>query len=344
MNAETKIEIFCGTGGVGKTTLAAARAVFWGQLGKKVLLITIDPAHRLKQLFGLANSERGAICPIKLDPEGEIAVQLMCPEATWKKIFPSTTDHQQHFQQNYILRILSRPDAGLLEILAMVEIKLQVQSQEWDLIIVDTPPGKSLLDFLDASNKISKFFQQTFIDFFQILNRKKQPRISNFASNFFQAGMEKLLKYLGQVTGDHFITNLVEAIYLVYTKKELFITTLDFQEHMKKSIATKWFLVAATGQYKIAELQSLDKKLTTQMHGTLTLIVNMCNETALLNWNIESNGNLKGLRNSLLQQEQTLKRQLTALFQYPMIEFSHCPSNDLGHQLSQLAGQWDKLI
>jgi anion-transporting ArsA/GET3 family ATPase len=62
-----KVEIFCGTGGVGKTTIATARALSLALQGKKVLLITIDPAKRLKQILKIEDNDDGKICNITLD-------------------------------------------------------------------------------------------------------------------------------------------------------------------------------------------------------------------------------------------------------------------------------------
>ena len=85
-----RIEIFCGTGGVGKTTLATSRALKLAQSGKKVLLITIDPAKRLKQILGLEKAEEGQVIQLSNDVFGpnsdNISALLMSPKATLQRM------------------------------------------------------------------------------------------------------------------------------------------------------------------------------------------------------------------------------------------------------------------
>ena len=145
-----KLEIFCGTGGVGKTTLATSRALFLGSKGKRVLLITIDPAKRLKQILNIKDQNAGKIETIssKLftgfdDNNFTISALLMSPKATLCKILNVNSI------DNNVLNILTRPHGGMNEILSLVEVQFHIQEGKYDTIILDTPPGKHFIDFLN---------------------------------------------------------------------------------------------------------------------------------------------------------------------------------------------------
>ena len=167
-----QLEIFCGTGGVGKTTLATSRALYLGSQGKKVLLVTIDPAKRLKQILSIKDQNAGKVEVIssKLftgfeDQEFFISAQLMSPKETLRKVL-----NVKEIDNN-VLNILTRPHGGMNEILSLIEVQFHIKSGKYDTIILDTPPGKHFIDFLQSSRKISDFFDSSFIEIFKFLGK-----------------------------------------------------------------------------------------------------------------------------------------------------------------------------
>ena len=130
------LEIFCGTGGVGKTTLATSRALYLGSQGKKVLLITIDPAKRLKQILSIKDQNAGKIETISSTLftgfEGKdftISALLMSPKETLRKIL------NVEEVENNVLNILTRPHGGMNEILSLVEVQFHINNGHYDTII-----------------------------------------------------------------------------------------------------------------------------------------------------------------------------------------------------------------
>jgi len=169
-----QFEIFFGTGGVGKTTLATARAVQLASEGKRVLLMTIDPAKRLKDVLGLHESSAGQVVSIERLPNAApfahpLGVLLMSPTHTMARMAESS--HVEELSKNRIVEVLARPNGGMNEILSLIELEAQM-SQGWDCVVLDTPPGPHFLDFLDGLDKIRAFFDQRFIEIFASLGRK----------------------------------------------------------------------------------------------------------------------------------------------------------------------------
>ena len=175
-----KLEVFCGTGGVGKTSLSCSRAQFLSEQGHDVLLMTIDPAKRLKQLLHLEEKDAGHL--VKFNQK--LSVLLMSTDVTLKRICGEFNNH--------ILETLSDPYGGLNEILSVVELTHQIKINQYDYVILDTPPGKHFLDFLEALQKIENFFDSSFIEMFQYFGNKR-PKLFD---RLFSGGLKKMLGYL----------------------------------------------------------------------------------------------------------------------------------------------------
>jgi anion-transporting ArsA/GET3 family ATPase len=204
-------EIFCGTGGVGKTTLAAARALSLASKGKKVLLITIDPAKRLKDLLGLSTHEIGEVTEVNLGG-ANLKALLMSPEKTIQRM--AAKNNAPDLADNRIVQILSKPYGGMNEILSMVEVQMQFDTGSYDVIVLDTPPGAHFLDFLESLGKIRSFFDQNFIEIFTYLGQKtanagKKVFGFNLINRIVSTGVRKLLGYLQAVTGAEFIDDFI---------------------------------------------------------------------------------------------------------------------------------------
>ncbi len=330
---EKKVELFCGTGGVGKTTTAAARALYLALKGKKVLLITIDPAKRLKQVLGIEGKEEGTVHKIplsvfsdKFDSAKNFHALLMNPYITLKRV--AEFNHSTEKIETNILKTLTKPYGGMNEIMSIVELQLQLKTGVYDVVILDTPPGKHFIDFLEGSKKIQSFFDKTFVEIFQFLGKNLGEATNKSSSffapktlitNFISTGVKKLLSYLEDVTGESFVREFIDSVSILYLNRETFLDALNFHTELTKVEFSNWFLVASADQHKIDEALFLKNEARPFMHRDHYLVMNKCLTPDFYTWNPISSTE-KLIKNSLSKREEILKENSFKNFQN-IIEF-----------------------
>lgn len=307
-----KVEVFCGTGGVGKTTIATARALHLSMLGKKVLLITIDPAKRLKQILKIEDNDDGLINKITLDLFGldndkHFDAMLMSPRATLHRMATEKNLHEEF--ESTIIKTLSRPYGGMNEIMSIIEVQVQLEKNIYDTIILDTPPGKHFIDFLEASEKIKNFFDKSFLEIFEYLGKNITGggKTRSFISMIVSTGVKKLLSYLEDVTGADFVREFIDAVLALYKCRDSFLKALKFQEELKKQHYSNWFLVTSVEQQKMSEAQDLKLQAEHFMHKDHFLVMNKCLSTFLNDWKPENNDVLIHLKRTMTKREQDLQ-------------------------------------
>lgn len=333
-------EIFCGTGGVGKTTLATSRALALSQSGKRVLLITIDPAKRLKDLLGLTNESVGEVTHVDLDGT-KLDALLMSPEKTILRM--SQKFHTPDLANNRIVQILSKPYGGMNEILSMVEVQMQFDSGNYDVVVLDTPPGAHFLDFLESLGKIRSFFDQNFIEIFSYLGQKTAKagkKVFSFGliNRFISSGVRKLLGYLESVTGAQFIDDFIEAIQIIYQSKDAFLKGLALQDRLKSRSECNWFLVTSVEQGKAEEAIEIRSHASHFIHQDHFLILNKCLESELKDWK-PVDEKLVLVKNSLEDKERELKDNLKKVFPV-VLEFPEIISISPTDHIKHLTEKW----
>jgi anion-transporting ArsA/GET3 family ATPase len=177
----TRIVVCCGSGGVGKTTTSAALALRAAERGRKVCVLTIDPARRLAQSMGieaLDNTPRpvpGVRPLVEEDAQrptrgqGSLDAMMLDMKRTFDEVVESqaTPEKAKQILENPFYIALSSSFAGTQEYMAMEKLgqlhRDAERTGDYDLIVVDTPPSRSALDFLDAPERLSSFLDGRFI-------------------------------------------------------------------------------------------------------------------------------------------------------------------------------------
>lgn len=341
---DKSFEIFSGTGGVGKTTIATSRAISLAKAGKKVLLITIDPSKRLKEILGLKDSQAGEVIsvhnPLGDDPQLSLDVELMNPGKTFEKM--AKLNDCSEVLNNRILSILTKPYGGLNEILSIVELNYQYESKQYDTIVLDTPPGGHFLDFLDSVNRIQVFFDQSFIEIFQYLGKKINSTPVNFGKKLFtmvvSTGIKKLLSYLQKVTGETFVDEFIDAVIAIYKTKNSFLTALKLQDVLKSSEHANWFLVTSVEQNKIDEAIELKKKVSEHLVANTYVVLNKSLEEHLEFWTPKSEQE-ETLKNSLKLKESSMQHDLRKSFKNIFLFSEIFAISPIDH-VNELTEQW----
>ena len=155
------IIVCCGSGGVGKTTTSAALALRAAERGRRVVVLTIDPARRLAQSMGLRELDNSPRRVLGVDESagGQLDAMMLDMKRTFDEIVlaHAPPDRAEQLLANPFYQSLSSSFAGTQEYMAMEKLGQLDATGEWDLIVVDTPPTRSALDFLDAPTRLGDF-------------------------------------------------------------------------------------------------------------------------------------------------------------------------------------------
>jgi anion-transporting ArsA/GET3 family ATPase len=161
----TRVIVCCGSGGVGKTTTAAAVGLRAADRGRRVVVLTVDPARRMAQSMGLSSLDNTPR-PVQLPengtagvPGGSLHAMMLDMKRTFDEIVEAHADPDRAAQilANPFYQSLSSGFSGTQEYMAMEKLGQLRRADEWDLIVMDTPPSRSALDFLDAPQRLGRF-------------------------------------------------------------------------------------------------------------------------------------------------------------------------------------------
>jgi anion-transporting ArsA/GET3 family ATPase len=159
--AERSIIVCCGSGGVGKTTTAAVVALEGARVGRRTVVVTIDPARRLADALGLQGLTD---TPSRIDGDwpGELWATMLDTKSTFDALvtkYAATPEQAGRILANRFYRNISGALSGTQEYMAMEKLYELHEESDFDLVVVDTPPTRHALDFLDAPRRLSRFLE-----------------------------------------------------------------------------------------------------------------------------------------------------------------------------------------
>jgi anion-transporting ArsA/GET3 family ATPase len=211
-----KVIVCCGAGGVGKTTTAAAIGVASAVHGRKVLVLTIDPARRLAEAMGIPEAARtpSPVPRAKLDElgipiQGELYAWMLSPEVVFESMVRRLATDEARVQEilnNRLYQHLSKIVAGMQEYTAAEALYTLATEGKYDLVVLDTPPSRNALEFLEAPRKLSMFLDERVIGVFLpkkgAFMRAASDLIERVFSRAFGEGFYKDLQgFLGAFSG-----------------------------------------------------------------------------------------------------------------------------------------------
>jgi anion-transporting ArsA/GET3 family ATPase len=226
--ASKEVAISCGAGGVGKTTTAAALAAMAAvRHGGKVLVLTVDPAKRLANALGLegfGNVEKqvpdSAFAAAGVKPRGELWAAMLDTKQSWDALVKRHAPDPRTAQailDNKLYENISGRFVQSHEYIAMERLYELHCEGAYDLIVVDTPPTRNALDFLEAPQRMSDFFSSRFL---RLLTAPYRSRIVSFASKPFYTVADRIL-------GTEFLEEVAEFFALFQTMAPGFVERAD---------------------------------------------------------------------------------------------------------------------
>jgi anion-transporting ArsA/GET3 family ATPase len=202
----THIVVCTGAGGVGKTTTSAAFALRAAERGRKVVVLTIDPARRLAQSMGIEKLDNKPRPVPGVEGSGSLDAMMLDMKRTFDEVVESQASPEKAAQilANPFYQVLSSSFAGTQEYMAMEKLgqlhKDALATGRWDLIVVDTPPSRSALDFLDAPERLSSFLDGRFIRV--LLAPARGP------ARVMTAGLSVVTNALNKILGTHLLRDV----------------------------------------------------------------------------------------------------------------------------------------
>jgi anion-transporting ArsA/GET3 family ATPase len=248
--ATREIVVFCGSGGVGKTTTAAASALGATlRLGGKVLVLTIDPARRLASALGLegfGNVERrvppDVLKAAGLEPRGELYAAMLDTKAGWDDlVLRHAPDEETAYRilENRLYTNVTSRFVQSHDYIAMERLFDLHASGKYDLIIIDTPPTRNAIDFVDAPARMAEFFGGKLLRWLTMPYRvggKRGARLVNFASKPFYTMADRVL-------GSQFLQDIAEFFLLFQTMYDGFVERAKAVERLLHDRRTGFVVV-----------------------------------------------------------------------------------------------------
>ncbi|GGP85566.1 MULTISPECIES: ArsA family ATPase [Streptomyces] len=270
---ETRIIVCCGAGGVGKTTTAAALGVRAAARGRKAVVLTIDPARRLAQSMGIDSLDN---TPRKVASAGagggELHAMMLDMKRTFDEIVEAHADAERAraILANPFYQSLSAGFAGTQEYMAMEKLGQLRARDDWDLIIVDTPPSRSALDFLDAPKRLGSFLDGKFI---RVL--MAPAKVGGRAGmKFLNVGMSMMTGTLSKLMGASLLKDVQTFVAAMDTMFGGFRTRADATFRLLQAPGTAFLVVAAPEPDALREAAYFVERLAAERMPLAGLVLN----------------------------------------------------------------------
>lgn len=265
---ECRTLVCCGSGGVGKTTVAAVLALEAAKAGRRAVVVTIDPAKRLADALGLEGLT-GTPSQIHGDWPGELWALMLDTKSTFDDLVvanASSAEQGERILQNRFYRNISGALSGTQEYMAMEKLYELHQQTEFDLVVVDTPPTRNALDFIDAPRRLSRFLDHRLFRMITSPGRGIVKAVNVAAQAF--------LRTVAKVVGAEVIDDAVAFFQAFEGMEEGFRQRADAVVHLLSDDDTAFVLVASPRRDTIDEARYFAGKLADAGIAVRALIVN----------------------------------------------------------------------
>ncbi|MEI7755269.1 MAG: ArsA-related P-loop ATPase [Actinomycetota bacterium] len=272
---DAEIIVSCGSGGVGKTTAAAAIAMHAAALGKRVVVVTIDPARRLADALGLADGLSNEPTRVHLDlgPNaeafGELWAMMLDPATTFDGLvrqYAETPERAERILANAFYHNIAGALSGTQEYMAAEKLYQLHRDHRFDLVVVDTPPTRNALDFLDAPATLTRFINHRLFRLL-MLPARKGLKVLNVAA-------QPVLRSIGKVVGGDVLADAIAFFQAFEGMETGFRDRADSVSELLHSSITHYVLVASARHDTVEEARYFAARLADSKLSVAAVIVN----------------------------------------------------------------------
>lgn len=269
---KAEIIVSCGSGGVGKTTSAAAIALHAALIGKRVVVITIDPARRLADAFGLSDGLTNEPTQVKLESGvggGELWAMMLDPATTFDDLvrrYASSPERAERILVNAFYRNIAGALSGTQEYMAAEKLYQLHRDDRFDLVVVDTPPTRNALDFLDAPGTLTRFINHRLFRL-MMLPARGGLRVLNVAA-------QPVLRAIGKVVGGEVLADAIAFFQAFEGMESGFRDRADAVSELLHSDVTSYVLIASARRDTVEEAQYFAERLADSKLTVSAVVIN----------------------------------------------------------------------
>jgi anion-transporting ArsA/GET3 family ATPase len=266
--AERSVIVCCGSGGVGKTTVSATFALAAARAGRRACVVTVDPARRLADALGV-ESLPNAPTEVEGDWPGRLHALMLDSKGTFDDLierYARTPEQAEAILANRLYQNLAGALSGTQEYMAMEKLYELVQSKEFDVVVVDTPPTRNALDLLDAPRRLTRFLENRLFRALLVPTRVSLRAIG--------VATQALLRTIAKVAGAEIVQDAVAFFQAFEGMEDGFRSRASAVHELLADPSTAYVLVTSARPDAIAEAGFFAEKLAERDTPVAALVVN----------------------------------------------------------------------
>ena len=265
---ERGVVVCCGSGGVGKTTVSATFALAAARAGRRACVVTVDPARRLADALGV-QSLPNTPTEVAGDWPGQLHALMLDSQGTFDDLvqrYARTPEQAESILANRLYQNLAGALSGTQEYMAMEKLYELVNSDEFDIVVVDTPPTRNALDLLDAPRRLTRFLENRLFRALLVPTRMSLRAVG--------VATQALLRTISKVAGAEIVQDAVAFFKAFEGMEEGFRTRASAVHELLADPATAYVLVTSARPDAVEEAGFFASKLAERDVAVAALVVN----------------------------------------------------------------------
>ena len=265
---ERSVVVCCGSGGVGKTTVSATIALAAARAGRRSCVVTVDPARRLADALGV-ESLPNTPSEVQGDWPGHLFALMLDSKGTFDDLvqrYARTPEQAEAILANRLYQNLAGALSGTQEYMAMEKLYELVHSEEFDIVVVDTPPTRNALDLLDAPRRLTRFLENRLFRALLVPTRMSLRAVG--------VATQALLRTIAKVAGAEIVQDAVGFFQAFEGMEDGFRSRASAVHELLADPATAYVLVTSARPDAITEAGFFAEKLAERDVAVAALVVN----------------------------------------------------------------------